>query len=78
MGVELENSHNELDYEYIYFSKLPYPGEKVHRINEIPCSAGFVKYRFSPELAEYILKTLPKTQTKSIDYFYYKYKREHK
>ena len=78
MGVELENSHNKLDYEYIYFSKTPYPREKAHRINEIPCSDSFVKYRFSPKLAEYILKTLPKEQTKPLDYFYCKYKREHK
>ena len=76
IGVELENSHNKLDYEYIYFSKIPYPREKVHKINEIPCSNSFVKYRFSPELAEYILRTLPKEQTKPLDYFYFKWKRE--
>ena len=78
IGVELENSHNKLDYEYIYFSKKPYPREKAHKINEIPCSDSFVKYRFHPDIAEYILKTLPKEQTKPLDYFYYKYKRENK
>ena len=78
IGVELENFHNKLDYEYIYFSKTSYPREKVHKINEIPCSNSFVKYRFAPELAEYILKTLPKEQTKPLDYFYFKWKRENK
>ena len=78
IGVELENSHNKLDYPYIYFSLKPYPREYEHKIDKIPCSNEFVKYRYAPEIAEYILKTLPKEQTKRLDYFHYMYTRDNK
>lgn len=76
IGVEMENSHVKGDYPYIYFSLKPYPSEKEHKINEIPCSDEFVKYRYHVDIAQYILKTLRKEQTKRLDYFSYMYNKK--
>lgn len=79
IGVELEGSHiKTIDYPYIYFSLKPYPRELEHKIDIIPCSNEFVKFRYDPKIAEYILKTLPKEQTKRLDYFHYMYMRDNK
>ena len=78
IGVELEDSHIKIDYPYIYFSLRPYPREFEHKIDKIPCSDEFVKYRYAPEVAEYILKTLPKEQTKRLNYYHYMYMRDNK
>lgn len=76
IGVEKENAHNKGSYPYIYFSLKPYPREFEHKIDKIPCSDEFVKYRYHPDIAEYTLKTLPKEQTKRLDYFHYMYQRD--
>ena len=69
IGVEMEKSHNKLEYPYIYFSLKPYPFEMRHKIDKISCSDEFVKYRYDPDIAEYILKILPSKQTKQLDYY---------
>ena len=74
IGVELEDAFNKsIDYPYIYFSLTPYPRDLEHKINKIPCSERFVKYRYHADICEYILKTLPEEQTKRLDYFHYTY-----
>ena len=78
IGVEKEISHWKIEYNYIYFSLSPYPRKFTNKIDKLPNSDTFLKYRFEPKLAEYILRTLPKAQTKPLDYFYYLYLREHK
>ena len=78
IGVEKEVSYWKFEYNYIYFSLNPYPHEFANMINKIPCSETFLKYRYDPKLAEYILKTVPKEQTKQLDYFHYTYLRNQK
>lgn len=78
IGVEKEISHWKIEYYYIYFSLKPYPREFASRIDKLPNSEAFLKYRFEPKLAEHILDTLPKGQTKQLEYYYYVYLRNRK
>lgn len=75
IGVELEDSYIKADYPYIYFSTFPYPKEMEHKIDKMPCTNNFIKYRFHLDIAEYVLTILPKEQTKRLDYFCYMYKK---
>lgn len=78
IGVEKEISHWKIEYYYIYFSLKPYPREFASRIDKLPNSEAFLKYRFEPKLAEHILDTLPKGQTKQLEYYYHVYLRNRK
>lgn len=79
IGVELENSFNQLDYPYIYFTKIRYPKEYEHKINELKNTDDFIKFWYTEELAEYLLTHFPKERTGSLQYYRFsqemKYKR---
>lgn len=66
IGVELENSFNQLDYPYIYFAKVRYPKEYEHKINELKNTDDFIKFWYTEELAEYLLTHFPKERTGSL------------
>lgn len=66
IGVELENSFNQLDYPYIYFTKVRYPKEYEHKINELKNTDDFIKFWYTEELAEYLLTHFPKERTGSL------------
>ena len=54
IGGELEDSHIKAHYPYIYFSTKPYPSNMKHKIDKIPCSDEFIKYRYHIDIAEYV------------------------
>ncbi len=66
IGVELENSFNQLDYPYIYFTKVRYPKEYEHKINELKNTDDFIKFWYTEELAEYLLTHFPKERIGSL------------
>lgn len=69
MGEEV--SHWKIEYDYICFSTRTLTQEELNKIDKQPCDNTFVKYRYEPKLAEYVLKTLPKEHTKPLEYFHY-------
>ena len=68
-GVQLEDSHNGLDYAFIYISKDPYPKEYEHRINKLKCSDGFIKFWYSDELCDYLVEKFPHNRTGPLQYY---------
>ena len=60
VGIEYEDSYSGLPYAYIYISATPYPKEYAHKINKLRCRDDFLIFRFSIELKDYLLATIPK------------------
>ena len=58
-GIEYEDSYNGLPYAYIYISAAPYPKEYAHKINKLRCRDDFLFFRFSTELKDCLIKTIP-------------------
>lgn len=66
IGVQMEESHNGLPYAFIYFSYKLYPSEYIGKINKLHCSEGFIKFWYSKELGDYLIKHLPGSKTGTI------------
>lgn len=78
IGVELENSFNQLDYPYIYFTKVRYPKEYEHKINELKNTDDFIKFWYTEELAEYLLTHFPKERTGSLQSYRFSHEKKSK
>ena len=63
IGVENEISGWNVTYPHIYFSKQPYPREFSNKIQKIPNSDDFIKFRYCAELADYLIEHLSKEKT---------------
>ena len=68
-GVQLEDSHNGLDYAFIYISKGPYPQEYDHKIDKMKCSEDFIKFWYSDELCDYLIEQFPANRTGPLQYY---------
>ncbi len=69
IGVELEDAHNGLDYPLVYFSRNPYPEKYRSRINKMKVSPDFIKFWYSEELAEYIIRNVASQKMGSLQYY---------
>ena len=63
---------------HIYFSKQPYPREFSNKIQKIPNSDNFIKFRYRADLADYLVEHLPKQKTFQVAYYRECEKREAK
>ena len=55
---------------YIYLSKTPFPQKYAHKAAAAPCKQGFIKFAYSDELCEELIKILPKCKTNGLVSFY--------
>ena len=78
IGMENEISGWNMTYPHIYFSKQPYPREFSNKIQKIPNSDNFIKFRYRADLADYLVEHLPKQKTFQVAYYRECEKREAK
>ena len=78
IGMENEISGWNMTYPHIYFSKQPYPREFSNKIQKIPNSDNFIKFRYRTDLADYLVEHLPKQKTFQVAYYRECEKREAK
>lgn len=69
IGMENEISGCNMTYPHIYFSKQPYPREFSNKIQKIPNSDNFIKFRYRADLADYLVEHLPKQKTFKVAYY---------
>lgn len=69
IGMENETSGWNMTYPHIYFSKQPYPREFSNKIQKIPNSDNFIKFRYRAELADYLVEHLPKKKILQVAYY---------
>ena len=74
VGLEYETSPLPLEYPYIYFTSFNYPDKSQKGTVKIRCKNGLIKFRYTQELAEYIMDEFSKKTT----YAFCAYYREHK
>lgn len=78
IGMENEISGWNMTYPHIYFSMQPYPREFSNKIQKIPNSDNFIKFRYRADLADYLVEHLPKQKTFQVAYYRECEKREAK
>ena len=69
IGIQKEESHNGMEYYFIYLSDKPYPAEHFGKINKIPCHKGFIKFWYSDELSNYLIALMPGNKTGMLSAF---------
>ena len=76
IGMGTETSGWNITYYYIYFSKQLLTAKAAGQIRKVPISDTFIRFRYCPELAEYVLAHFPSEKTRSVAYHYEREKRE--
>ena len=69
IGAYIENAQKGIPSEQIYFSDYASPIRKVDKNGVIKSSQHLIKFPYSDELCDYLIKKYPNTLTESLSTF---------